>query len=154
MTALADLSEQERLELARDLRAAEAKERERQRQSVLREREAHRLTMRIVNLDRRRERIANELAMRDKQCAPYEAQLVEAEPSKDDRFAHDRWTQAVGNARENLAVHERRRGYLRRVIGEIDAELSELPSKIDGDELATLQRKIEQRRLDTTIVYE
>jgi len=131
MTALADLSEQERLELARDLRDAEAKDRERERQRVLREREAHQLNMRIDNLARRRERIANELAMRDKECSPYEAQLNEAEPDKDDRFAWERWQQATMNARENLAVHERRRGYLRRVIADIDDELSQLKAKLD-----------------------
>lgn len=129
-SALDDLSHDERLELARDLRAAEAKQREADRLSAARARERHQLNMRIDNLNRRRGRLVDELKQRDDACAPFEATLAESEPDADDRFAHERWTLATANARENLAEHERRRGYLRKIITEIDDELTELSSKL------------------------
>lgn len=123
MTVLDELTHEDRLQLARDLRAAEAKERECERQRKAREQEAHRLNMRIESLERRRGRLADELAKRDAECEPFEATLNEAEPDRDDRFAWERWTHAVANARENLDVHDRRRGYLRKIITGIGDEL-------------------------------
>lgn len=86
--------------------------------------------MRIENGERRRGRLARELAERNVACAPFEATLAEAEPDRADPV-WERWRQATINAREKLDEHERRRGFLRKVIAGIDDELSELRSKLD-----------------------
>ncbi len=125
MTALDELTHEDRLQLARDLRTAEAKERELERLRKAHEQEQFRLNIRIKNGERRRERLRAELAKLDDECAPFEATLNEAAPDAADR-TYDHWHQAMMNAKENLAEHDRRRGFLRRVIGEIDSDLDEL----------------------------